>query len=310
MKRMQNKFILLSIVLCVLTSSCRKMVQDEFPYFEPKPNINSIIVSGDTIKFFVGLAQKLDKFPLSYINDASISLYENGIFIENISSGKNGSYISSHIAKENKIYTFEVDIPNFQKICCSTKTPISQKIITIKHFINGGKDTDGNTIPAIQIDFTNNPNEKLYYQIILWHSANYLNSPIRPLEVLNIQDPILLNESLPIEVFSNEKIKDSVYSMYLNYSTGSSSNNPYKLIVELRSIDEAYYRYLQSQYLYNNGRFENGIGEVYPNYQLYSNIEGGLGIVTSFSKILYEPMDISGQDKVSHPNTTTDDERK
>lgn len=143
MKRIHNKFILLSIALCVFTSSCRKMVQDEFPYFEPTPNINSIIVSGDTIKFFVGLAQKLDKFPLSYINNASISLYENGIFIENISSGKNGSYISSSIAKENKIYTFEVDIPNFQKICCSTKTPISQKIINIKHFKNGGKDMDG-----------------------------------------------------------------------------------------------------------------------------------------------------------------------
>jgi hypothetical protein len=111
--------------------------------------------------------------------------------------------------------------------------------------------------------------------------------------LINITDPVILSESLPITTFSNKLLKDTVYTMYLEYTTGSSgsSGGPiqmhvYPLIVELRSITADYYHYLQSFYLYERSLYNNNIGEIYAPYPIYSNVPEGYGIVGAYSSFI------------------------
>lgn len=284
-----NKRIILAIVtvftLCV---ACRKLVQDEFPDFDPKPVINSILVNGQPIRMHVSMAQKLDQNPLQGMDDAEVLLFEDSIFVEKLTVEGNGLYSSSVIAQSGKTYSFSIAVPGHETIHTATKVPVAQQIVDIKHFKNMGIDADGIPIPCIFITFSNNTQEKTYYQILMKYSIWVSIGLKESIEasILNINDPVLLNESIPMPIFSNEKIKDSVYKMQIQYTT--HSYEMYPLIVELRTIDSAYYHYLQSLYLYERGRFGSNIGEVYPNYSLYSNIKNGYGITAAYSSVTFD----------------------
>ncbi|MEG1572852.1 MAG: DUF4249 family protein, partial [Bacteroidales bacterium] len=234
-----------------------------------------------------------------------------------------GVYKSSLLAKQGKRYTLEVKIKDFDKQVFKITPPRKEKILNIVHINEAGVETDnGVTCPAFKITFTTNPNKKEYFQIraSYWHdyysywrnhekqddeeSGFHIES--YPVYIINISDPILLNEGLPILVFSNEQIKESVYTMYIEYS-GSGNNRDFKMVngvskqvlcplsIELLSIDSAYYQYLKSAYLYDRGRFDGGIGQVYQPYQLFSNIPGGYGLVASYSLDKYDTIFPAGK---------------
>jgi hypothetical protein len=96
---------------------------------------------------------------------------------------------------------------------------------------------------------------------------------------------------LPIALFSNEIISDSVYTLSLNYTTGSSfSNNGgpfreklYPIKVELRTLTYDYYRYKKQYYLYEQGRYADGLINAVTASPVYSNIENGNGIFAGYS---------------------------
>ena len=44
----------------LLLSSCRKLVQSDFPYFAPVPVVNSILSADSLLKAHISLASKLD----------------------------------------------------------------------------------------------------------------------------------------------------------------------------------------------------------------------------------------------------------
>lgn len=113
---------------------------------------------------------------------------------------------------------------------------------------------------------------------------------------INISDPILLNEGLPVLVFSNENITEEMYTMYIEYNATydlKRENNEYRraitpILIELQSIDSSYYHYLKSAYLYERGLTESNIGEIYGVYQLFSNIPGGYGLFGAYSVYKYD----------------------
>jgi hypothetical protein len=95
-------------------------------------------------------------------------------------------------------------------------------------------------------------------------------------------------------IFSNRLISDNQYTMKVNYTTGSHSqidNGPWitnldPFVIELRSVSKEYYQYNRQKYLYETGRFpEFGIGANIA-FPLFSNVEGGYGIVASYSSFV------------------------
>ena len=268
--------------------SCREQVKYDFPDFTSVPTVNSILVDGSKLKVQVSLAGKLDTTHLKLVDNAEILLYIDGIYTETLTHSEEGIYTSSVIAEKLKIYRCEVNIPGYNTITCSDSIPDPAQISNILHIDKAGKDEEGMTYPAIRFTFENEPSKKLYFEVVI-RLIEYGNEQLADLEA--ITDPVLLNEGLPIALFSNETITDHNYTMTLNYFTGGASSinggplqtNRYPLILELRSISSNYYHFVKQKYLYEKGRYPEFMAASTVAFPLYSNISGGYGIFAGYS---------------------------
>ena len=290
-----SKLFLLLILLSIF--SCRELVQDDFPDFKSIPTVNSILIEGKPISVLVTRSEKLDSFSLSSINDAEIELFVDGKITQKTGSSGEGIYTSSIVAEPIKEYKFKVIIPDFDTIVCSQSLPAPTPILKIEHFNIAGRDQEGTTYPAVKLTFKNDKSVQRYYEVsirffVKHHSwsdeEEYLES--RSVQIPAITDPVLLNEGLLIMLFSNELIQDSVCTITLNYSTGQSSSSGgsyrtslFPFVVELRSVTYDYYRYKKQFYLYNQGRWADGLTNTTPPSPLYSNIENGYGIFAGYA---------------------------
>lgn len=299
-QKLTNISMLLLLVGMCIFSSCRKLITDEFPDFEPKPTINAIIRDGEPIIVHVSLAKKIGSIRLSGVENAVVRLFVDNVWADDLVHTEDGFYESELFGEQGKFYALEITIPDFETVRSQTFLPHSELIRSIEHINDAGRDSDGLSCPALRITFTNNLNQRQYFELSIkmyddrgsrwgWESS------ASPVVLLNISDPVILGEGFPIPVFSNRMITDTAYALYLEYSTGSASSSGsgyqmtlYPLIVELRSIDESYYHYLRSVFLYERSVFSSNIGEIYPPIPLYSNVPGGFGIVSSFSKHTYD----------------------
>ena len=268
--------------------SCRELVQDEFQEFTPVPTVNSILAVDSIVKVHVSLAGKLDTNELVLIDNAEVLLYVNGVYKETLTRSDKGIYSSSFVVEKLKAYRCEVNIPGYKTVTCSDSIPETTIISDIIHIDKAGKDEEGMTYPAIKFTFTNDPAEKKYFEVII-RLIQYRHERVATLET--ITDPVLLNEGLPIALFSNESIKGNNYTMTLNYftgSAGSTNGEPFRttlfpLILEVRSVSSNYYHFVKQKYLYEKGRYPEFMAASTTAFPLYSNITGGYGIFAGYS---------------------------
>ncbi len=274
-------------ILTVLLCSCRELVTSEFPEFPSVPVVNSILISGEQLNVHVSLTSKIDTGSFALVGNATISLYRDGVFIEHLEYAGEGTYLSDHVIEPAAEYSCEIDIPGYERVLCSDSLPAAESLAGIVHINIAGKDEEGMTYPSVQVSFTNNPLRRQYFEIVLKAYSRKYESHAT-LEA--ITDRVLLNEGLPLLVFSNELITDPVYTMNINYFTGGSSimmgmnrASLMPLIVELRSVSYEYYRFIRQNYVYERGREpEFGPVPAVP-LSLYSNIKNGYGIFAGYS---------------------------
>lgn len=285
-KYIQLFFVIVSISFLY---SCKKIVQSEFPDIVQKPVVNSIIMQDSIIKINISLSGKLDSNDLTFVENAVISLYVDDVLTETINHSSDGMYISNIIAEPNKKYSCIINVPGYTELKCSCKIPQKNEILEISHKSLAYINEEGTIFPSITLKFRNNPDSLLYYEIAIktlrydsyLEENDYFNAPL-----VGIKDPVIINEGLPIAVFSNKIIPGNEYTMTLNYFTMGTSWNiceSYPIIVELRSINYEYYKYAQALYLYKAQLNNESIdGRILP-LSIYSNIEGGFGIFAGYS---------------------------
>lgn len=284
-----------TLLILLTHCSCREIVTDEFPGFTPVPTVNSILIAGKPMKVHLSLAEKLDTNQLTLVNDADISLYIDGNYSENLFPDENGIYFSSSIVEPLRSYRLEVNVPGYKTITCNEILPPPSPIFNIIHTNNAGKDEEGMIYPSVTISFKTNPTERQYFEIVIRMLQNKYE---RTATLKKITDPVLLNEGLPLTIFSNEIIRDSVYAMTINYFTGSagfSGDEPYHtslypLIIELRSCSGNYYRFVKQKYLYEKGRYPEFLAASTNAFPLFSNIPGGYGIFAGYSVVVSDTL--------------------
>lgn len=280
------------IIYAFSFTSCTTFVSDQFPEFTTKLTLNSILVEGNSLQVHVSLAENIDSTEIEIVEDAEVVLYADGEYLEQLTHLGNGVYESTHIINSLTAYVCSVKTPDFTEIICTQTLPRSSEILNIEHINIAGIDEEGISYPAIEITFENDPDILSYYEIVIWLLGT---SPLNPFykrsaDVVEIVDPIILSEGLPLALFSNEEINDSSYTMVINYKTGgkSSFNNGiirtslHPFIVELRTVTYDYYRYKKQLYLYQNGLLPDGITSPMNNSSLYSNIKKGFGIFAGY----------------------------
>ncbi|MDD4141207.1 MAG: DUF4249 family protein [Bacteroidales bacterium] len=304
-----SKFVFLVALLCaaIAATSCYKEVQSEFPDIVPVPTVNAILVDGQIITVHVSFAMKPGgETILPVCDNVQILLYENDILTDTliytadtllINSG-GYAYYSDVVAKAGNNYSCIITIKDYDTIFCSTEIPYPTMITDARGFHHAGVDQEGTVYPAVEYSFENNPLEKQYYSIV---PKGVADEKIGILDIVYIDDPVLLNEGLPIGVFSNNIIEGNSYTMKLNVISGSSesSNGVWfysipPVVLELRSITKDYYDFLQRYYLYEQAAFnyEIFIGSM-PAHNMYSNVENAYGLFTGYSYSISDTITIS-----------------
>jgi len=179
-----------------------------------------------------------------------------------------------------------VEIPGFAMVGCTDSIPLPTTYTEIRHVDIAGKDEEGASYSAIVFTFNDNQEQINYYEakIIMGRAYSYL---------IYISDPALLNEGLPIAVFSDELIQNGTYTMTINYYNSNYPDEPsggfskmLPMVLELRSISYDYYRYVKDLYLYETGRYPAIVGGVVTPFQLHSNVKNGLGIFAGYSRVV------------------------
>ncbi|MFC0877815.1 DUF4249 family protein [Saccharicrinis sp. FJH2] len=301
-----KKYYLIALMLLgLLSASCRKLVTDELPDMEARPVINSFFRSDEPIKIQLSLTSGFNYEELKLIDSALVYLEENGTIKDTLTCFGDGIYTSDFIPVANNRYRCLANYKDMAVAVAECRMPVKQEIISITQVDNAGIDKEGISYPAIHLEFTNDPSELLYFEVVVklireynnyvWNEENgnldkSTDTLIDIPALINITDPLILNEGLPLPVFSNELIEGSSYTMTLNYTTGSYSEDNtgkhthlYPVVVELRSISYEYYRFVKQLYLYEQGRYPNVFGDVLRSFRLYSNVENGYGIFAAYS---------------------------
>lgn len=266
------------------------------PQLESIPTVNAILIQGQQVKVLLSQSETFDTTSIEFIPNAQIELFVNNLYTETLSYIDLGFYHGNTIVEAGNTYKCKVVVPNSDTLICEDKIPFPEKIIDIKHYNIAGKDEEGTTYPALQLTFSNKPETTTYYEIQI--SLFTYDDEIKTPKILNIVDPLILNEGLPILLFSNEIIDNTTYTMHINYNTGSSfsSNNSgfratlYPLIIELRTVSYNYYRYCKQFYLYKHGLYADGIIENMTAFPNYSNVENGRGIFAGFSSAISDTL--------------------
>jgi hypothetical protein len=284
---MKVRVILIFILLAL--SSCRELVQDEFPDFEQVPVINSILVAGEPVIVHVSLTGKLDTNRLALVNNAEVLLSVDGQFRERLTYSEKGIYLSTVVAEQGRKYGCVVNVPDFKTVTCSDSIPAAAVLSDISYIEKAGKNEEGSTYQAVKFTFTNNSESRQYYEVII-HLVSQRFEKQAYLE--KITDRLILNEGLPIALFSNSLINGSSYTMTINFSSGEDSSingqpqsDLYPVVIELRSVSSEYYKFMKQKYLYDKGRYPEFMAASVSSFPIYSNVKNGYGIFGGYSLV-------------------------
>ena len=280
------------VLLLILISSCRDLVLDDFPEYDDTIVANSILIEGTPITVHLSRTGSIDSFQLPPIDNAEIELWVNDEFTENLTNSGQGFYSSEINTESLKNYLCKIIIPENELILCQQMIPESIPIIELEHVNIAGRDEEGTSYPAITLSFPNKTSQRNYYEVIIKYFISYSGQTEQyTASIHSFSDPVILNEGIPAPLFSNEVIKDTVYSITLNYTTSGSHLSTegiwrttlFPIIVELRTISYDYYYYKKQFYLYEEGRMADGLLNAITSFPLYSNIEKANGIFAGYS---------------------------
>lgn len=266
----------MSVSFCVVSlSSCTTLVEREFPSFASKPVVNSILVDGKPLSIHISLAAGLNSTILPNIDYAQIDLFVDGQFKQHIEHVENGIYVSTENVVHGKTYTCKILVPPFDTLICTQKVPTPLPILKVEHVNSTGRDEEGSVYHSFKITIKKTTTERCFLEIVSDAGT------FRP-----FTDPILVSEGLPIALFNTDFIRDSIFSVSIDFLSssklinGQRVLNPY--VVQLRSISTDYYQFKKQLALYENGRYGDIISKT-SAISIFSNIDNAYGIFAAYS---------------------------
>ena len=274
------KIILLNIFLLIFLSSCVKTIQDDFDDFNDKIVVNSILKANEVALVQVCNSLSVNENNVNFIDNAIIRLYKNGLYLEDLDLVAEGKYISKNIVEKGNKYKIEVEIPTYKTLISEVEVPFESELINFEIIKKGFVEYSGVTYPIVKLKFKNPTDTIAYYQVVLY-DVDKQEGIIRVIDLEKLSGPVIQNEGVKIAVFSNEIIKTNEYEIELIYSDVFCLN----CLLELRRISFSYYKYLQSFALYSQNKNQTANIINSPAFNLFSNIQNGLGIFGAYNGI-------------------------
>jgi len=280
-------------------------LEEDFPDFNNDWVINNIMIAGDSIEVEITKTTSVNGEGNPPVKDALVQLMvENETF--DLSYDENSAtYKLNQQIETSKDYHFDVfDASGELKSNFNQTIPPTQPILNIEHIDVAGTNQEGVSHPAIKIEVPNNSSDEYFYvNIRLLERNEYEDEDDNSrIQIINIEDPVLLNEGVPFPLFSNEIMTGNSQEVLINYTTGGASSSgggpwiahTYPLVVELWTLNEAYYEFLKQNYQYENSRYPiigSGNQTAISNF---NNIDGAYGINAGYSYVKTDTIYPSG----------------
>jgi hypothetical protein len=309
---MNNKVLIISIIFFAF-SACTKELAIKDGNIHALV-INSIINPDSLVRVNLSQVAGFNVSDINFIKNADVDLYENDKPITSLIYDTNGWYQSFYLPKQNGNYRIIANSTEYHA-SAETRIPIKVKILnavySLYEFTNDAG--ENSKIPKTQLSFIDNKESKDYYEVFLSYQGYYQIYPHQnslstgPL----IDDPILLNEGdedyYPTTYFFSDELFNGDTCSLIFPEGGSAryydsifQEDDQQTFVHLRKISEEYYHYRKywTRHYYNQqneNNLEDPIQIVFQGepVEMYTNIEGGYGILASYSEstllLQYQP---------------------
>lgn len=281
----------IKLIFCLVLIACERDVTLDLPKADPKIVLNSISLSNDTIKGKLQRSKGIEETTGDFenIENASVSIFKNGVLMETLISNQDGDFQSSFMANEGEDWKISVSANGYTSVSSQSRVP-TERDFTITQFKR--ESLEGNNYLTFTIQFTDPGNEKNFYSLRASKmSYNYFIEDFSE-TLLNIstQYEPLLQENVSVEdinpVFSDDIFNGRTVSMRVSVL----SNSPYgtepfpdqdtgTYYIYLNHITEDMYTYQKTLATYQNA-FNDFFSE---RVKVIGNVQNGFGIFGIYS---------------------------
>ncbi len=310
--------ILTTLFLAITFTACEKEIEFTGKVSKPLMVVNSIISSDSVIsayitksKFFLENDETFDN-----VNNADVSVYINGVFKEKMANTQDGLYQTSFIPNQGDTVEIKATasglddvnsktIVSYQPDIISLDTTLKSMTITPNltySSVNGGPFTVDTTGYSVNFDLnvkikikdngSINNSYRLEPSLIYPNDSSkyfYSNSVYTTFDGILSENQNGVSDFLDISgsynmygIFTDEIFngKEFTVSCTIHCSLYYSLSNLHEnyLYINLQEINSDYYNYL-----YTRDMSINSEGPFSEPVQIYSNINGGIGILGSYS---------------------------
>ncbi len=293
-------FIVILFVLPILFS-CTKEIQINFHNSNQLLIVNSIFTDNKPFSFkFSYTAPILSSYDTITDSLHCILCQNKYPIIDTLLLSNNLN--TKIIPKRNTNYTLEVHAKKYPVLSANDSIPQLVAIDSATVRANAGVDAYGTQYVEASITFTDPPNQKNYYELVIYDLDVYYYYYWFGSNELPVTDPVLLNEGdidyNPTSYFFSDELFDGKqYTMKIKQQGTIQSGKPTNTFAILRSVSKSYYLYRKyyTRFVHNqqvDGNFINLVfmGEPQP---MYTNIINGYGIFAGYTEttanLTYKP---------------------
>jgi hypothetical protein len=294
--------------LVIITAfQCTQPIENPIIEPEKKLVISSFFTADEPITVWVGYPHDILIDTMLFEANATVELFENEQFIENLNYTSNGNYQSNYILKTGQKYRIEVKTDELE---ASAEDVIPEKVLADSTFYEYVELPDWDAIQKYRFIFQDVPNLDNFYEFsfLKIRKTQTNRSNVSFVTFPRIIDPILNNEDDyafdPFTFFFSDELingqryevnmemeysawRDSIYDdLNLNFVVDNYNN-----YLVFRTTSKTYYNFQKSwvRHRYNqnlSSRLDNEVqllfgGEVQP---LFTNVKNGYGIFVAYQE--------------------------
>jgi len=320
---MKSKYFLyIALIVAAFLSACEKEIKFSGDEVKTQLVLNGLLTPDSTVK--INLTESrffLDDGLLKNIDNATVTLWKDGSKIENLSNIGEGNYVGTTIPEAGDNLRITASCEGFNPVDCSTgivkPTPIiSADTVNFKEEKGYYSDIDSSSYYLmtnfdLNITFKDPVVISNYYTINIYMKYYFSNGDSLVLLVDYDSDDLVFQKGNDLNflgndntiistLFNDELFEGKEYKLKIKpkYPVGIYiGKNPYypdeegselihsEISVELQSLSYEYYMYLKTREAKSNmSGFEESFSEP---VQIYTNINGGIGILGSYSSSVF-----------------------
>lgn len=271
--------IITSALLCLLFVSCEKEIPFEIDDDGNKlvinsfigPNMNEVHVQVSQSKSVIS-TESLQNLP-----NATVTLFKDGVSLGQLTSVGEGKFIITHTPEVGSTYRLQASANGLDDVVAETTIPAVPNIETLTNPEFSDEEF------KFDIVINDIPNQDNFYQLLLIVTQDeFGTNPF--ITGFNSESPILPGNSDPFGESENYYFDDAFFTdNAFNGGTASIDMEAYLgsiyFSVQYLHCSEEYYLYKRTldNYIENSGNpFSQPV-------QIFSNVEGGLGIFAGYS---------------------------